>query len=110
MGTGYMSDSALSVAANATSSSLYVNKPYEIAPPSVIRIRLSAAAAGLQSTVLAQGVAILPDQAIPSSNRWPQLPEDLLIQHDFPGGKLFHTVRNTTGVAITFNHVTEAFF
>lgn len=110
MGTGFMSDSAFSVAANAVSSSLYVNKPYEIAPPSVVRIRMSAAAAGLNSSVIAQGVLIVPDQAIPSTNRWPQLPEDLLIQHDFPGGKLFHTVRNTTGVAITFNHVTEIFF
>ena len=110
MGVGLMSDSAFSVGANAVSASLYANKPYEIAPPSILRIRMSAASAGLQSTVLGQGVAIVPDQAIPSTNRWPQLPEDLLIQHDFPGGKLFHTVRNTTGLAITFNHVTEVFF
>lgn len=105
-----MSDAALSVAANAVSASLYANKPYEIVPASVVRVRMSAAAVGLQSTILAQGVAVVPDQPIPSSARWPQLPEDLLIQFDFPGGKLFHTVRNTTALAITVNHVTEVFF
>lgn len=107
MTTGVMTDSALSVAANATSANLYAGKIYEFSGRSVIRVRMSAAAAGLQATLLANGFAVVPDQAISQSNRWPILPDDLLVQFRFAGGRLFLTVRNTTAAAITFNHVTE---
>ncbi len=104
---GIMSDAALSVAANATSANLYAGKLYEFTGPTLVRIRMSAAAAGLQATILANGVAVVPDQAISQSNRWPILPDDLLVQFPFQGGRLIATVRNTTAAAITFNHVTE---
>lgn len=104
-----MSDSALSVAANATSANVYAGKIAEfIMRPSIVRIRVSAAAAGLNATLLIGGVNAINDQAISSSNRWPILPDDLLVQVPArPGARLVLTFRNTTGGAITVNHVTE---
>ncbi len=104
---GIMTDSALSVAANGTSANIYAGKLYEFSGPTFVRVRISAAAAGLNATLLANGVAVVPDQAVSQSNRWPILPDDLLIQFPFGGGRLVLTLRNTTAAAITFNHVTE---
>jgi hypothetical protein len=106
---GVMSDSALSVAANAVSANVYAGKLYEFPPrPSIVRVRISAAAAGLNATLLVGGVSIVNDQAISQSNRWPILPDDLVIQIPVrAGSRLVLTLRNTTGAAITFNHVTE---
>jgi hypothetical protein len=107
MAFGFMSDSALSVAANGVSANLYAGKLYEFVGPCTVRVRISAAAAGLQATLLANGVAVVPDQAVSSSNRWPVLPDDMVVQFPFDGGRLIMTIRNTTAGAITFNHVTE---
>jgi hypothetical protein len=106
---GYMSDSALSVAANAVSTNVYAGKLYEFPPrPSIVRVRLSGSAAGLNATLLVGGVSIVNDQAISQSNRWPILPDDLLIQVPVrAGSRLVLTFRNTTAGALTFNHVTE---
>lgn len=104
-----MSDSALSVAANAVSANIYAGKLYEfLTRPSIIRIRASAAAAGLNFTLLVGGVAYINDQPISTSNRWPVLPDDLVGQ--FPGAagaRLIGTYRNTTGGAVTVNDYTE---
>lgn len=106
---GIMTDSALSVAANSVSANVYAGKLYEFPPrPSIVRVRISAAAAGLNATLLVGGVALVADQAISSSNRWPILPDDLMIQAPVNAmARLILTLRNTTGAAITFNHVTE---
>lgn len=106
---GIMSDSALSVAANAVSVNLYAGKLYEFPPrPSIVRVRLSASAAGMNCSLLIGGTSIVNDQAISQSNRWPILPDDLLIQVPVrAGSRLVLTLRNTTGGALTVNHVTE---
>lgn len=106
---GIMSDSALSVAANAVSANVYAGKLYEFPPrPSIVRIRVSGSAAGLNATLLIGGVSIVNDQPITQSNRWPILPDDLLIQVPVrAGARLVLTFRNTTGGALTLNHVTE---
>jgi hypothetical protein len=106
---GIMSDAAFSVAANAVSANLYAGKLYEFPPrPSIVRVRLSAAAVGMQSTLIIGGTSIVNDQAYSQSNRWPILPDDLLIQVPVrAGARLVLTLRNTTGAAITTNHVTE---
>lgn len=106
---GVMTDSALSVAANAVSANIYAGKLYEfLSRPSIIRVRISAAAAGLNFTFVVGGITYVNDQAISSSNRWPVLPDDMIGQ--FPGAagaRLIGTYRNTTGGAITVNDVTE---
>ncbi len=110
-GIGYMSDAGLSVAANAVSANVYAGKLYEILfQPATIRVRVAAAAVGINASLLANGVAIVPDQAVSRANRWPVLPDDLLCQFDFRGGRLVLTFRNTTIAAILLDHVTEAFF
>jgi hypothetical protein len=107
MAYGFMSDAALSVAANAVSANVYAGKLYEFVGPCTVRVRASASAVGLQATVLANGVAVMPDQAISQSNTWPKLPDDMVIQFPFDGGRLILTFRNTTVGALTVNHVTE---
>ncbi len=106
--TGVMSDPALSVAANAVSANIYAGKLHEyVNGPAVIRVRASAAAVGLQMTLLLNGRTVIQDQAISQSNRWPVMPDDLVGEFAFPGGRIFATMRNTTAAAITFNQVTE---
>jgi hypothetical protein len=109
MSTGIMTDSAVSVAANAVSANLYAGKLYEFPPrPSILRVRLSASAAGMNATLIVGGVSIVNDQAISQSNRWPVLPDDLVIQIGVrQGSRLILTLRNTTGGALTTNHVSE---
>jgi hypothetical protein len=104
-----MSDSALSVAANAVSANVYAGKIAEIPMrPSIVRVRLAASAGGLNCTLLIGGRAIVNDQAVNSSNRWPILPDDLLTENACPAGaRLVLTFRNTTAGALTVNHVTE---
>jgi hypothetical protein len=106
---GIMSDAALSVAANAVSANVYAGKLYEFPPrPSTVRVRVSGSAVGLNATLLIGGVSIVNDQPISQSNRWPILPDDLLIQVPVrQGSRLVLTFRNTTGGALTVNHVTE---
>jgi hypothetical protein len=104
---GFMSDSALSVGANAVSANVYAGKLYEFTGPTFVRVRCSAAAVGLNATLLAAGIAVVPDQAVSQSNRWPVLPDDILTQFPFAGGRLILTFRNTTVGAITINHVTD---
>jgi hypothetical protein len=107
MAFGVMTDAALSVAANAVSANIYAGKLYEFVGPCTVRVRISGSATGLQATLLANGVAVVQDQAISQSNRWPVLPDDMIIQFPFDGGRLIMTLRNTTAGALTFNHVTE---
>jgi hypothetical protein len=103
-----MSDAALSVAANGTSANVYAGKLGEFPGQAVIRVRISAAAAGLQATLLHQnGISVVNDQPVSNSNRWPILPDDMLTQFKTNGGRMVLTLRNTTGGAVTFNHVTE---
>jgi hypothetical protein len=103
-----MSDAALSVGANATSANIYAGKLGEFPGVATIRVRISAAAVGLQATLLHQnGVNVVNDQPVSNSNRWPILPDDMLIQFRTAGGRMVLTVRNTTGAPVTFNHVTE---
>lgn len=104
-----MSDSALSVAANSVSTNVYAGKVAEIVMrPSLLRVRVSASAAGLNATLIVGGRVVVNDQAINSANRWPILPDDLLTEHGVaPGSRLILTFRNTTGGALTVNHVSE---
>lgn len=104
-----MADSALSVAANAVSSNVYAGKVAEIPMrPSLLRVRVSASAAGLNATLIIGGRTIVDDQAINSSARWPILPDDLLTEHGVPAGaRLVLRFRNTTAGALTVNHMTE---
>ena len=106
---GIMRDSAFSIAANAVSAKVYAGKLYEFPPrPSVVRVRLSGSAVGLNATLLIGGTSVVNDQPISQSNRWPILPDDLLIQVPVrAGSRLVLTFRNTTAGALTVNHVTE---
>jgi hypothetical protein len=69
---------------------------------------MSASAVGMNATLIVGGVSIVNDQPYSQSNRWPILPDDLLIQIPVrAGSRLVLTLRNTTGGALTTNHVTE---
>jgi hypothetical protein len=73
-----------------------------------VRVRLSASAVGMNATLLIGGTSVVNDQAYSQSNRWPILPDDLLIQVPVrAGSRLVLTLRNTTVGALTTNHMTE---
>ena|SRR5437899_6516156 len=105
-----MSDAALAVAANAVSANIYAGKQAEfITRPSVVRVRAAASAAGLNMSLLGGGIQVVNDQPISQANRWPVLPDDIVTQFALtgPNDRLLGTFRNTTGGALTVNHVTE---
>jgi len=104
---GTMSDAALSIAANSVSANIYAGKLFEFVSACVVRIRASASAAGLLFRMLANGVTVVDDQAVAGDNVWPKLPDHLVIQYPFGGGRLLAFFRNTTGGALTVNEVTE---
>ncbi len=108
MATAIMTDAALSVAANAVSANIYAGKLAEyVQGPAIVRIRAAAAAAGLLLTLLLNGRTVVQDQEFSQANRWPTLPDDLVGEFPFEGGRIFATVRNRTAGAVTFNQVTE---
>lgn len=108
MSVQVMTDPALSVAANSVSANVTAGKLAEyIRGAAVVRIRAAASAVGLQVTVLLNGRVMVQDQAISQANRWPVLPDDLVGEFPFEGGRIFITYRNTTGAAITVNDVIE---
>lgn len=104
-----MSDAALSVAANGVSANVYQGKVCEfVNRPSIVRVRVSGSAAGLNATLVIGGRVVVNDQPINSANRWPILPDDLLTEHGaLAGSRLILTFRNTTGGPLTVNHMTE---
>ncbi len=108
MSVQIMTDAALSVGANAVSANIYSGKLAEyVGGPAIVRVRIAAAAAGLLLTLLLNGKVVVQDQEVSQANRWPILPDDLVGEFPFEGGRLFATIRNRTAGAVTFNHVTE---
>lgn len=108
MPTQIVTFSAVSVGANAVSAEQFTNTPGQyVAGAAILRMRLAAAAAGLLVTLIVGGRPVVLDQPMNSSNRWPILPDDLLGEFPFGGGRLWMTVRNNTAAAITFSGVAE---
>ena len=97
-----MTDSQ-SIAANTTVANILAGKPFEfIASPSLVRVYMTGSATGINATLLIGGVSVMQDQLISAANRFPVLPDDLLVESPAPAGsRLVLSARNTTAGALT---------
>lgn len=86
------------VAANTRTANILAGKAFEFAArPSIIRIYIVAAAAGINADILIGGESIMSDEEVSAANRFPTVNQDLTAQHGADAGdRLFIALRNTT--------------
>jgi len=90
------------VAANATVDNVLAGKVHEFLPKdSIVRVLLSAAAAGVRASLLVGEASVVDDQEVSDSNRFPISPDDMMAEAaGFGGDRLLLKLRNTTGAGI----------
>ena len=98
-----------SVAANTQSANLLAGDNFEfIGNPSEVRLYLSGSAAGFQADFLVGGIAHAQNAVVPATNRFPLREEDGIAGVGaLPGERLFLSVLNTTGGALTINWLVD---
>ncbi len=91
-----------SVAANATVVNVYAGNLNEfLQSNSLVNLYASAAAVGLNLTLIVGDEIFLDDQEVSAQNRMPLVPDDLVVQAaGFQGDRVIVRYRNTTGAAI----------
>lgn len=95
-----MQDSIV-VAANAVSANVLAGQLYEfLEAGSRVTISLTGSVTGLRVTYIC-GVPLVNDQALNFANRFPLIPDDVLLNDFVPGGRQVLTFRNTTAGSIT---------
>jgi len=97
-----------SVAANATVQNALAGKLAEfLTENSAVSLFATAAAIGLNMTMLIGGETLLDDQEVNALNRMPIVPDDFVVNGGgFAGDRIILRYRNTTGAAIiTFSRV-----
>ena len=94
---------SISVAANATTANLLAGLQHEfLEGPARITLSCAGSAVGLNTTLMAGGVALIDDQAVNTQNRFPVVPDDIITTEVVPQTRLLLRARNTTGGALTF--------
>jgi hypothetical protein len=95
--------SSVSVGANAVSTNQLAGLLEEFTRRrTLLRMGAVSSATGINVTCLLNDVAVVNDQFIPLANRFPVIPDDLIIQHVIPAGvRSVVTFRNTTAGALT---------
>lgn len=95
-----MQDS-LSVAANAVSANVLAGQLYEFVDAGTqVTISVTGSATGLRCTFIC-AIPMVNDQAINLQNRFPLIPDDVLLSGGVLGGRMVLTFRNTTAGALT---------
>jgi len=91
-----------SVLTNAVSTNIFSGLLFEfLSRNRVLVFRLSAAATGMYLTFTIGGVVVANDTLISDSNRFPIIPDDVLVRTGGRrGARLFATLRNSTGGTI----------
>ena len=96
-----MMQDSVSVAANSVSANQLSGQLYEFVEPGRgVTLSVTGSATGLRATFIV-GVPLINDQAINLQNRFPILPDDILLSDAVPGGRMILTFRNTTAGALT---------
>ncbi len=98
-----MMQDSVSVAANAVSANVLAGLLYEFLPYNAkFSILATGSATGLRATVNVGGEQILDDSAVNLQNRFPIVPDDLLVSDGGRiGERLIVRFRNTTIGALT---------
>jgi len=97
-----------SVAANGTVQNALAGKLAEfLTENSIVSLSATAAAIGLNMSLIIGGEVVVDDQEVSAANRMPVIPDDFLGQGGgFGGDRVILRYRNTTGAAIiTFSRV-----
>lgn len=96
-------------AANSRSTNILAGQQFEFLPArSMVSVRASSSATGLNVDFNVGGEAVIVDALSSDSNRFPIIPDDqLCVTSGTQGERLFLTLRNTTGAAITTRVVVE---
>ena len=91
-----------SVAANATVVNIFSGNLNEfLQGNSLVNLYASAAAVGLNMSLIVGDEIFLDDQEVSAQNRMPLVPDDLVVQAaGFQGDRVIARYRNTTGAAI----------
>lgn len=98
-----MAGQALSVAANSVSTNQVAGQLYEfLSGRTKLVFAAASSAVGLNATLLLGGRAVLNDAPISQANRFPLLPDDIVIR-EIASGRIVLTFRNTTAGALTVN-------
>lgn len=96
-----MMQDSIAVAANSVSANVLAGQLYEFIPEgSLVTLSVAGSATGLRATYIC-GAPLINDQAINLQNRFPILPDDILMSTVVPGGRQVLTFRNTTAGALT---------
>jgi hypothetical protein len=92
-----------SIAANTTIQNILAGKSREfVMEPSVVTLSATGSAVGLLATLIIGEEIVMDDQAIPLTNRFPILPDDMLVSGGgYPGDRIVVKIRNSTGGALT---------
>ena len=90
------------VAANGTVSNVFAGNLNEfLQAASLVNLYASAAAVGLNMSLIVGDEIFLDDQEISAQNRMPLVPDDLVVQAaGFQGDRVIVRYRNTTGATI----------
>lgn len=97
----FMQDS-VSVGANAVSANQLAGKLYEFVQAGAnITLSCTGSATGLRVSFIASGVQLINDEAMSLQNRFPLIPDDIVLNQRVPGGRILLTFRNTTAGALT---------
>jgi hypothetical protein len=95
-----MQDS-VSVAGNAVSPNVLAGQLFEfLQQGALVTVSVAGSAIGLRTTYIC-GVPMINDQAVNLQNRFPLIPDDVMLSGQVPGGRQILTFRNTTGGALT---------
>lgn len=96
-----MQDSVV-VAANTVSANVLSGQLYEFVPEgTMVVLAVTGSATGLRTTFIC-GMPLINDQAIGLQNRFPLIPDDVMMSNQVPGGRMVLTARNTTAGNLTF--------
>ena len=101
-----------SIAANVRSANLLAGQSFEFLPrPAVVSVYGTGSAAGLEVDLLVGGRSVAQGAVVPGTNRSPLRLEDGIVQAaGLAGDRLFLQMLNTTGGALTENHIVDINF
>ena len=93
-----------SLGANAVSTNQAQGTLEEfVTRPSYCRLAAASSATGINTTLIVGRTALCNDQFISLANRFPVIPDDVVVEHTVNRGRLVLTFRNTTAGALTVN-------
>lgn len=97
-----MMQDSLTVVANTVSANVLSGQLYEFVEAGrPVTLSCTGSATGLRVTFIC-GVPLINDQAINLQNRFPLIPDDIILADAVPGGRMILTARNTTVGNLTF--------